>query len=322
MQAPVTHAATSDRMPERGEPTWKALARVAFLIATLIAALALLWNEWPGISAALAQADDGLILLAALAAMANVAMTAASWRVLLIKAPIELSPRASAQIFFVGQIGKYLPGTLWSFIASGELAQREGFPRGVAMASLGLALLIGLASGIFMALALLPKAIGDLTDNRIVLGAALVFVVLGFIPKVQRKALRMARIDFPVPLGAIIASLTFALLAWFLAGAQIVLLSQAVGAPLDWSDWPQVTSGYAFAWVAGLLVFFAPAGLGAREAGLLAVLSLSIGLAEASAIVLLSRLAVTFADFACAGIALVMPAHPASPAAALRRHRD
>nr|WP_298926443.1 lysylphosphatidylglycerol synthase domain-containing protein [uncultured Erythrobacter sp.] len=317
----MTHPETSEVAPINGGAAWKSYARAAFCIAALAAAGVLLASEWDGISTALAKADYGLIALAFLAAMINIVLTGLSWRALLARAPVNLSLRRSAYVFFLGQIGKYLPGTVWSFLASGELAKRTGFPRAAAMSSLLLALLIGVGSGVIIALLLVPQTLGYLPESWIVwvIGAAAALPLA--LPKVRAYLLRLARIDFPVTVGTLALSMALALIAWIFAGAQIVLLSQAIDGALGWSDLPQAIGAYAFAWVAGFLVIIAPAGLGAREGGLIAALSLSMGLVEASAIVLLSRLVVTAADFACAGIAAAMNPDQAAQANAQHPHQ-
>ncbi|TRD10602.1 hypothetical protein FGU71_01110 [Erythrobacter insulae] len=303
----MTQVQTSDAAPHSGAFAWKSAARALFLTAALVGGAMLLAREWDGIAAALADANFGLIALALLAAIINVVLTGVSWRVLLMDAPVNLSLPQSANIFFLGQIGKYLPGTVWSFLASGELAKRAGFPRSAAMSSLLLALMIGVGSGIAIALLLVPQTLGYLPDSPILLAAGgMASLLLGF-PKVRSFLLRIAQIDFNVPLGSLLLSAVVAALAWLFAGAQIVLLSQSIGAGYGWSDILSATGAYAFAWVAGFLVIIAPAGLGAREGGLILVLSVSMGLAQASAVVLLSRLVVTLADFICAGIAAAMP---------------
>lgn len=293
---------------------WKSVARAVFLAAALVAAAMVLAREWDGIIAALASARFELIALALIAAMLNVLMTGLSWRVLLSHAHVQLPLRQSAHIFFLGQIGKYLPGTVWSFLASGELAKRAGFSRGAAMSSLLLALLIGVGSGVLVALLLVPQTLGILPDSPLVwlLGFAGLAALL--LPQVRAFCLRAARIEFPVPLASLTLSAALALTAWLFAGAQLVLLSQAIGASLGWPELLFATGAYAFAWVAGFVVIIAPAGLGAREGGLLAMLTVTMGLAEASAIVLLSRLVVTLADFACAGLAVAMNRDQAGPA--------
>ena len=65
----------------------------------------------------------------------------------------------------------------------------------------------------------------------------------------------------------------WALVAWVLAGLQIWLLAVPLGAPATWRTFALTTGGYALAWAIGLVVVVAPAGAGAREVALAAVLS-------------------------------------------------
>ena len=80
------------------------------------------------------------------------------WRVLMadLGSPLHVAP--SAGIFFVGQLGKYLPGSVWSVLAQAEMGARLDVPRRrsgvVGLVSIGLGVLTGLLVGL-PALALL-----------------------------------------------------------------------------------------------------------------------------------------------------------------------
>jgi uncharacterized membrane protein YbhN (UPF0104 family) len=67
--------------------------------------------------------------------------------------------------------------------------------------------------------------------------------------------------------------------------------------------------GYALAWVVGFLVVVAPAGLGAREVVLAAVLAGQLDRGSVIAVVLLSRIATTVVDVAAGlgGLAALRP---------------
>jgi uncharacterized membrane protein YbhN (UPF0104 family) len=66
------------------------------------------------------------------------------------------------------------------------------------------------------------------------------------------------------------------------------------------------TGAYALAWVTGFMIMFAPAGLGAREATLSALLAGQIGTPEAITVALLSRLVTTAADLLAAAATLLL----------------
>jgi uncharacterized membrane protein YbhN (UPF0104 family) len=64
-----------------------------------------------------------------------------------------------------------------------------------------------------------------------------------------------------------------------------------------------LTAAFATAHMVGVLVVLAPAGAGARELTLIAVLAPFVGVPSATAAALLTRVVHTVADFAVAGIA-------------------
>ena len=92
-----------------------------------------------------------------------------------------------------------------------------------------------------------------------------------------------------------------AVIAWCIAGVQVWLLAYGFGMDLSISNMALSIGAYALAWVAGFLVVFVPAGTGVREGvlGLLFAGSLSSG--GILAVVLVSRITMTFADLAFAG---------------------
>jgi uncharacterized membrane protein YbhN (UPF0104 family) len=64
-----------------------------------------------------------------------------------------------------------------------------------------------------------------------------------------------------------------------------------------------VTGAVAAAYLVGVLVVIAPAGVGAREATLGLLLAPTLGVPAAAAVALLSRLVHTVGDLALAGVA-------------------
>jgi uncharacterized membrane protein YbhN (UPF0104 family) len=79
-------------------------------------------------------------------------------------------------------------------------------------------------------------------------------------------------------------------------------LAVALGAPLNVRTVALSIGGYCLAWAVGFLVVVAPAGAGAREAALAAALSPVLDGAELVVLVLASRVLLTVADLALAGV--------------------
>jgi hypothetical protein len=96
------------------------------------------------------------------------------------------------------------------------------------------------------------------------------------------------------------------LLSWTAAGLQVWALAVCLGAPATGRTLALATGGYALAWAVGFVVVIAPAGAGAREVALLAVLSTVLDRGAVLVVVLLSRVLFTAVDLALAGIGITV----------------
>ena len=293
--------------------TWHRFLRLAFIGACAAAAAIVLNQQWNEIGAALKRANFALLALALVTSSINVFWTGLSWRALLTDAPVTLSWQQSAKVFFIGQIGKYLPGTIWSFLASAELAKNAGLPRKTAVSSLLLALILGLGSGGILVTFTLPDALNIIELNWYFASPVLLIPMMMAWPKAKQWLLKRAGIDFRISGRCLILSSGAAVLGWLFAGIKIAVLSQAIGFEINWIFVAHATGIYALAWIAGLLFFIAPAGLGAREAVLVTLLAVQMPLADAMVVALLSRLVMTLSDFCLAGLAGALNSAPLRP---------
>jgi glycosyltransferase 2 family protein len=281
--------------------------RVAFVAVAVGLALWALWSRWPEVVSAVQRLDARDLVLAALATMVNAILTGLAWRALLADLGARLPVSLAARVFFVGQIGKYVPGSLWPMIVQAELAKRHVARRSTVAATFVLLLLSG-ASALLVVLVTLP-----LTSEG---GVAVRWAALLVVPVVAllhpavlgRLFDRGLRLVGRPPLeqwtslrGTAIAT-GWALLAWLAAGLQVWLLAVPLGAPATWRTLALTVGGYALAWAIGLVVVVAPAGAGAREVALAAVLSTVLDPGAVVVVVLLSRVLFTAADLTLAGI--------------------
>ncbi len=74
-----------------------------------------------------------------------------------------------------------------------------------------------------------------------------------------------------------------------------------------------VTGAYAFSWLLGFVIVFAPSGLGVREATFVALLAPSLGAGPATAIALILRFANTVGDLVAVGLTLAVMPRRAAP---------
>jgi uncharacterized membrane protein YbhN (UPF0104 family) len=284
------------------------LVRCAFVAGALAMAGYAVARDWTRIWSA-AGSIGALAGAAALASvLAALLATAQLWRLLLASLGSPLSARAAARILFVGQLGKYLPGSLWPVVAQMELGRSYRVPRARSASTSILLLLLALISGLLTALLALPFAAGPLPYRWALLAAPFLLAMLHprILNRILARLLRMARqpaLDTPLTAGTLARALAWAFGSWLCYGLQIWILAVRLGAPPGRTA-ALAVGGFAFAWSAGFLVVFAPAGAGVRDVLLLLLLSPVLGIPAATAVALVSRLLLTAADVLTAGIAL------------------
>jgi uncharacterized membrane protein YbhN (UPF0104 family) len=215
--------------------------------------------------------------------------------------------RPAAQILFVGQLGKYLPGSDWPVLAQMELGSAHRVPRSRSASAAILTMVLSLTVGILVALVMLPVGNGAGSYWWVFLFAPVACVCL--YPRVTNRilnlALRVARqppLEQPLGRRSVVVALSWAALAWIALGLQIWFLGTRLGLT-GWSGLLLAIGSYAFAWCAGFIVIFAPAGAGIREVVLIALLASAMTRADAAVVALVSRALMTLGDLASAGIA-------------------
>src|SRR3954464_7739660 len=283
------------------------VTRVGFVAVAVGLAVWALWSRWPEVVSALHRLDARDLVLAALATLLNAVLTGLAWRALLADLGARLPLTLAARVFFVGQIGKYVPGSLWPMVVQAELAKRHVARRSTVAATLILLLLSGASAllVVLVTLPLTPKG-GDVVPWAALLVVPVVALLHpGILGRLLDRGLRLVGRppleQWTSARGTAVAT-GWALLAWVVAGVQVWLLAVPLGAPATWRTLALTTGGYALAWAIGLVVVVAPAGAGAREVALAAVLSTVLDPGAVVVVVLLSRVLFTMADLTLAGV--------------------
>jgi glycosyltransferase 2 family protein len=244
---------------------------------------------------------------ALLALLAMQFATLRAWQALLAGLGSPRAVRVAGRIFFIGQLGKYLPGSVWPILAQMELGASHRVPRTRSAAASVLTMLLSLLTGLLTALATLPFT----ARSTQYLWAFLAVPVLAAclhpraLNPLLRLAFRLARrppLETPLRGPVLARALAWSLAAWVCNGLQIWLLTVKLGAPL-WHAALLSLGGYAFAWCVGFLAVFAPAGAGIREVLLVAALAPVLGAGPATAVALVSRAVTTASDLIVAGAA-------------------
>ena len=90
------------------------VVRAAFLLVALTAAVWLVVSRRDEVTVALTQVSPVGFLLATVAAVGAYFFPMLAWRRLLadLGSPLDLAP--AARVFFLSQLGKYVPGSIWT----------------------------------------------------------------------------------------------------------------------------------------------------------------------------------------------------------------
>lgn len=235
-----------------------------------------------------------------------------AWRSALASLGSTLPIPAAARVYFLGQLGKYVPGSVWPVLAQAEMAKVYGVSRtraGVAslvhmLASLivgcifsAVCLLATSSTGFMQYWWLIPVAIGGL----VVLIPGIFSRVLVLVAKTLRRPVEHG--DIVVRGSSLLAAGCWFLLMWIAFGAHFVLLGASfINEP---REVVVLAGAFSLAWVVGFVVVFVPAGAGVREATLVLVLTPVMTAPAALGIALVSRFVMLMGDAIVAGASVV-----------------
>jgi hypothetical protein len=198
-----------------------------------------------------------------------------TWRRIIAAWGEHLGFLDAASIFFVSSLVRYLPGnTVLQLGAMAELSRRRRVSPLTATSASLINTAVAIASGVIVALVASFAALDTLTNHRVALGLALaaaalagVFALPFLLPRFSRAIERLTGRQLRVgdlPISAIYLSLIGNVVAWVLYGLSYRTLAIGLLGTVPGSI-SEYISVYAAAYVMGYLVFFAPAGFGARE---------------------------------------------------------
>lgn len=291
----------------------RALRVLATLGVVGVAALALA-DRWKEVQGHLAAVSPWAVTGAFASMMLAVFAAMLSWRALLEGFGSRLPIPAAMRILFISSLGKYLPGSVWPYLAQVELGREHDVSRPRSAAVSVLSVLLSLISALIVAAATLPWASPAATKRFWPVFIALPLLIALLHPRALNalliragRILRRTSFEEQISSRGILFAMVWTLLASLLSGIQIWVLAVNV-AGVGVRGLPVSTGAYALAWAAGFLFVIAPAGAGVREAAMVACLAPIMNATDALVIALLSRLVTTAADFTAAGVTFAMGA--------------
>lgn len=277
--------------------------------AVLVGAGFAVYRERRDFARALSQAGVvpvvGSLVLCAL----GVALTYPAWREVLAGLGVSIPLLAGARVFFVSQLGKYLPGSVWPVLLQMEAGRAYGASRRTMLAGNLITLVLSSLVGLTIAALILPfsntHALSRYWWVLIAVPGLLVLLHPRAIPWVLDRT--FAIVGRP-PLGervrvrnSVHAS-AWSAAAFVVTGLHVAVLVMAIHG-VRFSTVLLCVGGMALAVPAGVLFIPAPAGAGVRDVILTLVLTDVLHPGAALAVVVASRAMFVIADLMLAAAA-------------------
>lgn len=281
--------------------------RITVLVLILVAVGVALWSNWEEVRGDLGRLDPVTLLAATALALLSPFFTVLGWRVLLADLGSRLHIAQASGVFFVGQLGKYLPGSVWSVVVQTEMAVRLGVPRRrtavVGLLCIGLSALTGLVVGLPALPVLLTRGDAVLPWWGVLLLVAGLLVLL-WPPLLNlgiRTALRLLRrppLEHSLSAPAVALSSLWFTLSWVVGGLSVWVMAHAL-APDD-ADASRLVlvavSGYLLAAGIGMFSIVVPAGVGVRDGVMVLLLTTQMSISAATAVVVVARFLTVVGD--------------------------
>lgn len=296
----------------KGEPPRTSRARELFSAAVLVLVLVgvafVVARNWDAFIVSIHKIGVAGFALSLAAAVLAVLGTYLQWRSVLVGLEVPFGFLEGARVFFVSQLGKYLPGSVWPIVMQMEAGHRRGASRKTILAANLIAVLLSVLVGVVIAGVLLPFSTpAALRRFWWALAVLPLLVILAhprslpFLLDRVLKLLRRAPLDVRMTNAATLRALGWSALAWVAFGVHLAVLVAVVDEP-SLGLLALCIGGMGLAVSAGVLFLPAPAGAGMREIVLAYVLAAALTSGQVIAVVVASRVIILLADLLLAGL--------------------
>lgn len=281
--------------------------RILLLVVILLAVGEALWRNWNEVTGELGKASPLALAEAFVLALLSPVFAMLGWRALLRDLGSRLHHAEAASVFFLGQLGKYLPGSVWTVVAQTDMAARLHVPRRrtvvVSLVQLMASVLCGALVGLPTAPLVLDRFGVDVPVW--VFAAAALVALFAMTPPVLNRviamALRLLRrepLEHAFTARTLVAALWWFVAGWVVMGLAVWVLTRALGPARGSAGHVLVVCvcGFALAGIIGMISFLVPAGVGIRDGLLVVVLVTVLPVPTATAVVILSRFLTVLTD--------------------------
>jgi len=307
----VTEVVPSGEPDSIGPPQTSTLRRISgFAVLTLVSGGVILTiaRNWGDFVDSMQRLGVRGATLSLLFGMIGVGGTFMQWRAVLRGLGVNFGIRDGAQVFFVSQLGKYLPGSVWPIVMQMQAGRARGASRKTMLAANLVTVVLGLATGVVLAGVLLPFSYPSALHRFWWALASLPLVLFLAHPRSLPFLIdRVLRLLHRAPLGVqmsvadTLRASAWAVVCWIGLGLHLAVLVAAIGKP-SIGLYALCIGAMGLAVSAGILFIPAPAGAGLREVVLGYVLVAVVTSGQALAVVVASRVLLIAADLLLAAL--------------------
>ena len=286
------------------------LAQWVFAAVVLFFAARSLATQWSRVELRLISVQFGWEWIAAATALIllTYALLIEGWRRILVAWDSHLPFGDAARIWFLSNLGKYVPGNIWSLTAMGVMAKRRGLSAIAAAGSSVIMQTVSLATGTAIVMVTSAKLLGQplLVGLAVLLLLGLLLSAPRFLPPLAIWVGNLIGRELAppfVPAASIWTAAVASALSWLFYGIAFQLFVRGLlgAAPGEISSYIAV---YTAAYILGFISPISPAGLGVRELTLAAFMT-QLGLAneaDAALVAIAARLWLTIVELVPSGL--------------------
>ena len=308
MGSPTTTRAANVRRLLRGLVQAAVLAAVAVLMALRLR------TDWGVLQAYAWTLRAGYLVPASVTLVLAYLFVVLIWQRILVRIGAPISFRAAYLIWFRTSLMRYLPGRIWNILGAVYLCEREGVPRGKALASGFINQVFSVSSAALFGAAYMigsPQGTGPAWKALFYL---LPLTIVFCHPAVLRLLVRLlSRRKGMDPESAVTIRLRDALalyaayiVAWGIFGLSFHFFTLAF-APFPLARAHLTVSVYVVSYILGFLSMLTPGGMGVREGILTYLLGFYFPMAVSIVIAVASRVFMVAVDVACFASTYLLP---------------
>lgn len=290
----------------------RVLTVLRYLLIVVVVGFAVYYlvAQWAAIEAALRLISWQSFVLSFVLVLVGLGCGTMSWVAVLNGLGPRVPVLRGAQVLLVGQLGKYVPGSVWSYVMQMELGRQYGILRPRVLVTALYAAGIGVVSSLLLGALALPVVIQDHTELIwlfLLLPIGLVCLhprVMTYLASFVLRLFRRPPLEHQVTFLVVGKAVGWSLLAYVAYGLHLWVLVNSLVDP-DFGTLILLTGAVSLGFTVGLIAFMFPSGFGVREAILIGAMALLLTVPQATAVSLISRAMFTAADLLAAGIAML-----------------